>query len=81
MEDNLDSKVWVCALFSCLNTVVVLILLKKFTAEFSASAPVVYKNPPPMGPEISHTTGAGKGGQSVRYNFFLPTAVVLGGPS
>ena len=26
--------------------------LENFTAEFSASAPVVYKNPPPMGPEI-----------------------------
>ena len=26
--------------------------LESFTAEFSASAPVVYKNPPPIGPEI-----------------------------
>ena len=25
--------------------------LENFTAAFSASAPVVYKNPPPMGPE------------------------------
>ena len=35
--------------------------LENFTAEFSASAPVVYKNPPPMGPEILYTTGAGEG--------------------
>ena len=35
--------------------------LESFTAEFSASAPMVYKNPPPMGPEILYTTGAGKG--------------------
>ena len=34
---------------------------ENFTAEFSASAPVVYKNPPPMGPEILYTTGAGEG--------------------
>ena len=33
--------------------------LEKFTAEFSASAPVVYKNPPPVGAEILYTTGAG----------------------
>ena len=35
--------------------------LKSFAAEFSASAPVVYKNPPPMDPEILYTTGAGEG--------------------
>ena len=35
--------------------------LENFTAEFWASAPVVYKNPPPMGPEILYTTGAGEG--------------------
>ena len=34
--------------------------MEKFTAEFSVSAPLVYKNPSPMGPEISYTTGAGK---------------------
>ena len=34
---------------------------ENFTAKFSASAPVVYKSPPPMGPEILYTTGAGKG--------------------
>ena len=44
-----------------LYTVVVLIFFEKFTANFSASAPVVYKHPPPMGPEISYTTGAGRG--------------------
>ena len=32
-----------------------------FTAELSASAPVVYKNPSSLGPEILYTTGAGKG--------------------
>ena len=37
--------------------------LENFTAEFSASAPVVYKNPPPTGPEILYTTGAGEGGK------------------
>ena len=35
--------------------------LENFTAEFSASAPVVYQNPLPMGPEILYTTGAGEG--------------------
>ena len=35
--------------------------LKNFTAEFSASAPVVYKNAPPIGPAILYTTGAGAG--------------------
>ena len=35
--------------------------LENFTAEFSASEPMVYKNPPPMGPEILYTTGAGEG--------------------
>ena len=35
--------------------------LENFTAKFSASAPVVYKNPPPMGPEILYTTAAGEG--------------------
>ena len=35
--------------------------LENFTAEFSASAPVVCKNPPPMGLEILYTTGAWKG--------------------
>ena len=41
---------------------VVLISFEKFTAEFSASAPVVvYKYPRPMGPEIVCTTGAGEG--------------------
>ena len=35
--------------------------LENFTAEFSASAPVVYKNPPPIGPEILYTTGAWEG--------------------
>ena len=35
--------------------------LENFTAEFTASAPVVYKNPPPMGPEMLYTTGAGEG--------------------
>ena len=40
---------------------VVLNILEKFTAEFSASAPVVYKMPSPMSPEILYTTGAGKG--------------------
>ena len=33
---------------------------EKFTTKFSATGPVVYKNPPPMGPEILYTTGAGK---------------------
>ena len=36
-------------------------LFEKFTAEFSASAPVVYRNLPPMGPEMLYTTGAGRG--------------------
>ena len=38
-------------------------MFEKFTAEFSASAPVLFKNPPPMGPEIytQLLTGAGKG--------------------
>ena len=45
--------------------------LGNFTAEFSASAPVVYKNPPPIGPETIHTTGAGEGGESVRGDFSL----------
>ena len=42
---------------------VVLTLSKfeNFTAEFSASAPVLYKTSLPMGPEILHTTGAGEG--------------------
>ena len=35
--------------------------LENFTAEFSASAPMVYANPPPMGPVILYTTGAGEG--------------------
>ena len=35
--------------------------LESFTAEFSPSAPVVYKNPPPIGLEILYTTGAGEG--------------------
>ena len=35
--------------------------LENFTAEFSAATPVVYKNPPPIGPEILYTTGAGEG--------------------
>ena len=35
--------------------------LENFTAAFSASVPVVYKNPPPMGPEILYTAGAGEG--------------------
>ena len=35
--------------------------LENFNAEFSASAPVVYKSPPPMGPEILYTTGAWEG--------------------
>ena len=35
--------------------------LENFTAEFSASALVVYKSSPPMGPEILYTTGAGEG--------------------
>ena len=34
--------------------------LENFTADFSASTPV-YKTPPPMGPEILYTTGAGEG--------------------
>ena len=33
--------------------------LEKLTAELSVSAPVVYKNPPPMGPNILYTAGAG----------------------
>ena len=40
---------------------VVQIFLDKFTAEVSASAPVVYKNPPSICPDILYTTGAGKG--------------------
>ena len=35
--------------------------LENFTAEFSASAPVVYKSPPSIRTEISYTTGAGEG--------------------
>ena len=35
--------------------------LGNFTAEFSASAPVVYTNPPHMGPDILYPTGAGEG--------------------
>ena len=35
--------------------------LENFAAEFSASAPLVYKNPPPTGPEILCTTGTGEG--------------------
>ena len=35
--------------------------LENFTVEFPASASVVYKNPPPIGPEILYTTGAGEG--------------------
>ena len=35
--------------------------LENLTAEFSAQAPVVHKNPPPMGPEILYTTGAWEG--------------------
>ena len=42
-------------------TVVLRILLKNLTAELSASAPVVYKNPSSLCPEILYTTGAGKG--------------------
>ena len=38
-----------------------LIFFEKFTAEFSASAPVVFKLPSPMGPKTLYTTGAGKG--------------------
>ena len=34
---------------------------EKFTAEFSASVPVVHRNPPPMGSEILYTTGAWEG--------------------
>ena len=45
--------------------------LENFTAEFAASAPVVYKYPPPMGPEILHTTGAWEGVKSVRVDFSL----------
>ena len=40
--------------------------LSKVTAEFSASAPVVHKNPPLMGPEIAYTTGAGEGSKFSR---------------
>ena len=36
---------------------VVVLLFEKFTAEFSASALVVHKILPPMGPEILYTTG------------------------
>ena len=43
------------------NTVVVTDSFERFTAELSASAPVVYTNPPPLGPEILYTTGAGEG--------------------
>ena len=48
-----------------------LIFLEKFTAEFSASATVVYKNPPPMGPDIFYTAGTGfqEGIQTVHGNF------------
>ena len=35
--------------------------LENFTAEFSASAPVVYKNLPPLSPDMLYTTGAGEG--------------------
>ena len=36
-------------------------MLGEFTEELSASAPVVYRNLAPMGPEDLYTTGAGKG--------------------
>ena len=49
--------------------------LENFTAEFSASAPVVYKNPPPRGPEILYTTGAGEG-VKVSMAIFPPAVVV-----
>ena len=39
--------------------------VEKFIAECSASAPVVYKNPPPMGPDILYTAGAGGEGVKV----------------
>ena len=45
--------------------------MEKFSAAFSVSAPVVYKNPPPMRPEILYTTGAGKGVKAWDRNFPL----------
>ena len=48
--------------------------LDNSTAEVSASAPVVYKNPP-MGPEILYTTGAGEG-VKVSVAIFPPAVVV-----
>ena len=49
--------------------------MEKLTAEFSASAPVVYEKPPPMGPEILYTTGAGEG-VKVSVAIFPPAVVV-----
>ena len=54
---------------------VVLIVLNKFAAEFSVSAPVVNKIPSLMGPEILYTTGAGKG-VKVSVASFPPEVVV-----
>ena len=45
--------------------------LENFPAECSASAPVVYKHPPLIGPEMLYTTGAGEGDESVRGDFSL----------
>ena len=44
--------------------------LENFTAEISASAPVVCKSPPPMGPEMLYTTGAGGEGVKVSVAIF-----------
>ena len=41
------------------------------TAELPASAPVLHKNNPHMGPEILYNPGAGEEGQSVHGNFSL----------
>ena len=50
--------------------------MRKFTAEFSASAPVVYKTPSPMGPEILYTPLALGRGSKCPWQFF-PSAVVV----
>ena len=56
-----SSKMWKLCLGGCFLYSGGTDFLEKFTAGFSVSEPVVYKNPPPMGPEILYTTAAGEG--------------------
>ena len=50
-------------------------VFERLTTNFSATAPVVCKNPPPLGPEILYATGAGKR-VKVSVAIFPPAAVV-----